>query len=299
MTRNGLILQILENLRKNLMSRPAQKVGVAIAVFFSLGGAQGLAQQSLQVRIERWLAVQRIAGNVNRYHGGNAQPARVGDRLQVLGDGISTGKNSAATLIVDTGIGTISLAENTRLHIQEMSFARDNGRITRLDVMSGQARLRVRRFTHRGSKLEIRTPAGLSGVRGTDFGINIQPSGKTGLAVPEGEVVSSAQGRAVSVPQGYQNFTIPGEPPSTPTPLTDDTGIRYNFREVVENRVRKIQLVGQVDPVNTVIVEGAPQNTNREGQFITDLRLLPNRVTIQVEVITPLGTRKVHDLAYR
>lgn len=281
------------------MSHPTRTVGVAIAVLLSLGGSQGIAQQSLQVRVERWLGIQRIAGSVNRYQRGNSQSARVGDRLQVLGDGIATGKNSAATLIVDTGIGTISLSENTRLQIQEMSFAPDNGRITRLEVISGQARLQVRRFTHRGSKLEIRTPAGLSGVRGTDFGVNIQPNGKTGLAVPEGEVVSFAQGQAVSVPQGFQNFTIPGEPPSTPTPLKEDTGIQYYFREVIEGRVRKIRLVGKVDPVNSIVVEGNPQDTDREGQFTTDLRLLPNAFKIQVEVITPLGKREVHVLAYR
>ncbi|WP_421655596.1 FecR family protein [Leptothermofonsia sp. ETS-13] len=281
------------------MNRPAQTAGGILGVSLLLGGSQGRTQQSFQVRINRWLEVKQVLGKVIREQGAASYVARVGDRLKSVNDGITTGKNSSATLFVDTGIGTISLTENTRLKIQELAMAPDNGRITRLQVMSGQAVLRVRRFTHRGSRLEIRTPAGLSGVRGTEFGLTIQPSGKTGLAVREGNVVSSAQGQAVAVPHEFQNFTIPDEAPSTPTPLTEDTRIQYHFQQVIERRVRKIRLVGKVDPVNSVIVEGTPQSTNRDGVFITDFKLLPNSLKIQVEVITPLGKKEIHELAYR
>ncbi len=281
------------------MNRLAQIASVMLAVMFMLGGSQGKTQQSLQVRIERWLEVKQLLGKVTREQGSSSYFARVGDRLRAVNDGITTGKNSSATLLVDTGIGTISLTENTQLKIQELAMAPDNGRITRLQVMSGRALLRIRRFNHRGSRLEIRTPAGLSGVRGTEFGLNIQPSGKTGLAVREGKVVSSAQGQAVAVLGGFQNFTIPGEAPSTPTPLTEDTRIQYRFQQVIERRVRKVRLVGKVDPVNSVSVEGTPQSTNREGVFITDFKLLPNSLKIQVEVTTPLGKREIHELAYR
>lgn len=281
------------------MNASARTLGSVVSAFVLLGGLQGSAQQSLQVRVDRWLKVESITGKVNRSQGVTTQTAQVGDRLEFVGDSITTGKNSTSTLLIDTGVGSISLSENTRLSIQSLAFAPDNGRITRLEVTGGQARLRVRRFTHRGSQLEIRTPAGLSGVRGTDFGVNVQPNGKSGLAVSQGKVVSSAQGASIGVPAGFQNFTIPGEPPSTPTPLREDTRIQYHFRRVIQNGVRLVQLVGRVDPVNSVIVEGTPQSTDREGEFVTVLRPLPNSLTIRVVIITPLGKKQIHDLAYQ
>jgi FecR protein len=178
-----------------------------------------------------------------------------------------------------------------------LDIAPDNGRITRLDVLAGNARLRVRRFTHEGSKLEIQTPVGLSGVRGTVFGVAVQPNGKTGLAVSQGAVKSAAQGKAVAVPSGFQNFTLPGEAPSTPVKLTNDTSLRYEFEKIIEGNVRKVRLSGQVDPVNSVIVDGVPQLTDRTGKFRADLRLVPSYLKIQVVVMTPLGKQETYGLA--
>ncbi|MBD2021595.1 FecR domain-containing protein [Leptolyngbya sp. FACHB-36] len=257
------------------------------------------AQQTLRVRVNRAIAIQQVAGTVTCTLQRVTRSAQVGDRLQTVGDSIATGKNSTATLAVDTGIGFINVAENTQVRVRQLEYTPDNGRITRLQVTQGQVRLRVRRLTNPGSTLEIQTPAGISGVRGTEFGLGVQPNGKTGLAVLQGGVQNAAQGRAVAVNGGFQNFTIPGEPPSTPVPLREDTRLKHQFRQVIEGGVRKIQLVGQVDPVNLVLVEGNPQVTDRRGQFRTELRPVPSYLRLRVTVITPLGKQQVYDLALR
>lgn len=280
------------------MKRKALAGGMVLAGVL-LGSTHSISQP-LRVRIDRWLELQQMAGSVQFEQGSRSQRARKGDRLQAVGDGISTGKGASATLGVDTGIGVINVAESTRLRVQELAMAPDNGRITRLQVTQGQASLRIRPFTHKGSELEIRTPASVSGVRGTEFGVAVQPNGKTGLAVLQGGVTSSAQGQLVAVNGGFQNFTIPGEPPTPPVPLRNDTRlIRSEFDMVIEGGVRRVRLLGQVDPVNSVLVDGIPQVTDRTGQFTTTLRPLPSFLTVKVTVITPLGKQEVYELAFQ
>jgi FecR protein len=257
-----------------------------------------VAQDVIQVRADRWLQVEKTIGQVNFLQANASRVARVGDRLQSPGDGVSTGKASSSTLLVDTVVGTVDITESTDIRIQNLEMAPDNGRITRLLVSKGQAKLRLRPFTHRGSRMEIRTPASLSAVRGTTFGLTVQPNGKTGLAVEEGSVLSDAVGQSVEVRGGFQNFTIPGETPSLPVPLRDDTTLRHQFKRVIDRGVRKVQLTGQVDPVNSVVVDGVPQNTDREGRFANTLQPLPSSLRFQVVVITPLGKQQRYDLKF-
>ncbi|PSB33622.1 FecR family protein [Stenomitos frigidus] len=281
------------------MKRQAALLGtVILAVVLSFFVAvYSLAQQSFQVRVDRWLEVKQVTNEVTLAGAATRRSAQVGDRLQAVGDSITTGKKSSAILFVDTGVGVVEVAEQTTLLIRRLDIASDNGRITHLEVPTGNARLRVRPFTHKGSELEIQTPVGLSGVRGTVFGVAVQPNGKTGLVVSQGAVNSAAQGQSVNVAGGFQNFTMPGEAPSTPVALTDDTSLQYEFEKVIESSVRKVRLLGKVDPVNSVTIDGVPQVTDRTGRFRADSRLVPSYLRIQVVVTTPLGKQETHELA--
>lgn len=254
-----------------------------------------LAQRSLTVRVDRWLSIAQMQGSVALMRGDSARTAQMGDRLTAVGDGVTTGANSAAVLTVDTGIGFVNVFQNTQVRVQALAIAPDNGRITRLAVPRGQVRLQLRRFTHRGSELEIETPAGVSGVRGTEFGLSVQPDDKMAVATLTGSVETIAQGERVLVPAGFQNLTLPGEPPSPPTPLTDSTELRYRVDRLIENDLRRIRLVGQVDPVNTVLVGEEPQVTDRNGLFSLEFPAR-SRQRLQVTVVTPLGNQQVYEL---
>ncbi|MBD1821927.1 FecR domain-containing protein [Cyanobacteria bacterium FACHB-DQ100] len=257
-----------------------------------------LAQtRDLRVRVDRWLLVQRMVGSVNYDRPSGSRPARVGDRLQAIGEGITTGVNSRADLLLDTGIGVINVLESTRLRLQRLDVARNNGRVTHLNVTRGQVRLKLRRFTSPGTELEIRTPAGLSGVRGTDFGVTVQPDGKTGIATLTGAVVTAARGRQVRVPGGYQNLTIPGERPLPAVPLRNDTTLRTQLIRRIDRGVRKVQIVGRVDPVNIVRINEVPQILDRNGAFRSSGFLVVSFLRVKVEVITPLGKSQTYELA--
>lgn len=255
-----------------------------------------LASLPLQVRIQHWLEIRQIVGTVLYSQQQTTQPARVGMQLREAGDGVVTAARSRAVLAVDTGIGFVDVAERTVLQVQKLQKLPDGGHITYLRVTSGQARLRVRRFTNSNSELQIQTPAGWSAVRGTEFGVTVHPDGKTGLATRSGAVLTGAQGKTVSVKGGFQNLTIPGEPPSPPVPipLKPDTGLRLQVLMATSQRTARV--VGKIDPVNLLIIGDGSQVVDRNGRFDVTVAMSANR-RIQVLVITPLGNRQAYELA--
>ncbi|MGJ3253683.1 MAG: FecR family protein [Elainellaceae cyanobacterium] len=271
----------------------------AIAIIFSVVFVTriALADLPIQVRVDRWLEVRQVNGTVAfRPTNQRASPAQVGNRLQRVGDAISTAARSGSILAVDTNIGFIDVSENTLVRLQELRTTSDGGKITRLQIPQGQARLRVRPFTNDSSELEIETPAGWSGVRGTEFGIAVQPDGKMGVATLDGSVITRAQGETVDVDAGFQNLTIPGEPPSPPVPLEGrgDPSLRLRVLTTPDNETATI--IGQIDPVNLLIIEGLSQTVDPDGRFDVSVPLPPSR-RIEAVVITPLSLRQAYELA--
>lgn len=288
--------QISQNYRR-LRRQGWIVLAVMVSIILGAVHGDGWAQQpTIPVRVDRYLAVKTMNGNVTLQIGNTARAAKAGDRLQAVGDGLMTQQNSSAQLEVDTGIGFVNVSENTQMQIQKMEIAPDNGRVTHIDVSQGQVRLQLRPFTHEGSELEIHTPAGVGSVRGTEFGVTVQPDGNMGIATLTGAVATVAQNQTVVVPAGFQNLTVPGRPPSTPVPLRDDPGLTHEVVRTVIGGNRRLQLVGRVDPVNRVLFEEEPLIVDDQGQFTLDfLPVVGTRA--QLTVITPLGTRRDYDLA--
>ena len=267
---------------------------LSLFFIFLLTFQQALAKNNLQLRVNRYLEVRSIFGNVIYGNQQTSQPANVGTKLQKVGDSISTGKNSRTMLALDTEIAFVEVAENTKLQIQKLHSTSNNGKVTELLLTGGQVRLKVRPLNNRESRLEIKTPAGITGVRGTEFGVSVQPSGKTGVATLEGQVVTSAQGKTVSVNKGFQSLIIPGKPPSPPVRLQDDTSLQIKILADMGNQQAKI--AGKVDPVNLVILANEPLITNQNGEFEV-ITALPNNRKIAVSITTPLGKKQKYELA--
>jgi hypothetical protein len=265
----------------------------SVVVIFLFTFQQALAQNNLQLRVNRYLEVRSLVGNVTYGNQRISQPANVGIKLQQVGDSISTGKNSRTMLVLDTEIAFVEVAENTKLQIQKLHTTGNNGKVTELLVTGGQVRLKVRPLNNRDSRLEITTPAGITGVRGTEFGISVQPSGKTGVATLKGSVVTSAQGETVSVNKGFQSSVIPGEPPSSPVPLRNDTTLQLQI--LADMGDKQARIGGKVDPVNLVILANKPLMTDVNGRFELTTPL-PNDRKIAVTITTPLGKQQKYEL---
>ncbi len=255
------------------------------------------AQGSIQVRADQWLKVDQVSGAVtyrNLYNYAS-RPARVGDRLQSASDEISTGANGSAVLSVDTGVGSIYLSENTTVQIRSFQIAADSGRITNLFVPRGKARLQIRKFTNRGSQLNIQTPAGISGVRGTKFVVHTRPNGNMLLTTLEGSVATNAQKQTKMVNGGFQNITVVGSPPSTPVPISNDASLKYLINKQALGAGRSILLIGYTNPFNTVKVDGQEQSLDRSGKFSIQLPV-PSSLKVKVLVETPLGKVQAYEI---
>jgi FecR protein len=264
-------------------------------LFFSLLTiSQVFAQDNFQVKFNRYLEVRSISGNVTYQNGQTSQPARIGVKLKNVKDSITTGQRSTSMLELDSGIGFLQVAENTKLQIQKLQKTSKGGNITNLQVTGGQVRLKLRPFINQDSSLQIETPAGITGVRGTEFGVIVQPNGKTGIATLSGSVATTAQGESVYVNKGFQSLVIPGEAPSPPSLLRDDTNLELQILAAVDNQ--KVRIVGKVDPVNLVILANQPLTTNRSGKFDITI-LVPANRRVAVTVTTPLGKKQDYELA--
>lgn len=97
------------------------------------------------------------------------------------------------------------------------------------------------------------------------------------------------------VTAGYQNITIPGEPPSQPVPFTNEPRLTYEVKKLIRRGIRRVLLQGQVDPTSSVTIDGEPQETDREGRFSL-LLPAPSRLRLAVTVTTPLGREQTYDL---
>lgn len=252
------------------------------------------AQKAIQVRTDQWLKVDKVMGTVkyrNLYNYEN-RAARVGDRLQTTSDEISTGANSSAVLSVDTGVGVINVSENTTIQIRSFRLASDNGRVTNLFVPRGKARLQIRKFTNRGSQLNIQTPAGISGVRGTNFIVIARPNGNMITTTFDGSVATTAKNQSRMVNGGFQNITIVGESPSIPVPISNDAGLRYTINRQTSGSGRSVVFVGYTNPFNTVKVDGLEQSLDRSGKFSLQL---PATSSLKVKVTVETAMGKIQD----
>ena len=219
----------------------------------------------------------------------------MGDLLQSASDEISTGENSSAVLSVDTGVGVIYVSDNTTIQIRSLSIASNNGRVTNLFIPRGKARLQVRKFTNRGSQLNIQTPAGISGVRGTKYIVEAKPNGNMLITTFEGNVASTARNQTKMVKGGFQNLTVVGEPPSTPVPISNDASLKYVIDRQASGSGRSIIFSGYTNPFNTVRVDGLEQSLDRSGKFSLQFSA-PSNLKVKVTVETSTGKIQIYEI---
>jgi hypothetical protein len=261
-----------------------------LSLTFCLGLPSAILPQSLNaqsVTNTRNLEVKRVRGRVTLRNSFAA--VNLGDRLTAVGQGISTGARSSATLAIDTGIGTVNVAENTTFFLKEFSTTSNGGKVTILEVTKGQVRVNVRPFSNPQSKLEVRTPAGIAGVRGTEFGVAVADDGQTNIMTNEGMVAVSGAGESVDVKAGYASIVVVGEAPTEPALFTENLDLNLPPVERVETG--GWAATGQVDPFNFVWVNEEPVPVMEDGTFVLNYDRLPEDV-ITIRVLTPLGSTK-------
>ncbi|NET49281.1 MAG: FecR domain-containing protein [Merismopedia sp. SIO2A8] len=249
-------------------------------------------QKNLRLQVDRWIEVEALSGTVSYQQAGSIEPAEVGDRLQQVGDAIRTDQNGRATLRLDTDAGRIDVAPETSIRVQQLTSTSDGGKITRLQVMEGHARLQVTPFNHPDSALEIETPAGTAAVRGTTFGLNVDQDGTMSLATLEGEVWVEAQGEGVSIQPGFRTVVIPGNVPQFPQTQTQGALLTPKILQEVEGRA---ELRVHIIPGTLVTVDGVTTSIGPTGELNLTVPMPENR-TIAISLLAPSGQRQEYQL---
>ncbi|MFP5275386.1 hypothetical protein [Coleofasciculus sp.] len=131
-----------------------------------------IAQPTQPREQQRWVEIRQVIGNVT-YKG---RPAQEDDRLEV-GEVLSTDDNAIVVLVVDDGIGTITVSERTQVQLINLEQLPSGAKTTQFFVKQGQIRANTRKFNHPNSSFEIAfrgedddVKGGIAGTRGTDFG---------------------------------------------------------------------------------------------------------------------------------
>ncbi len=267
-----------------------------------------IAQQQAS---EREIVVEEVKGTVT--YGPSMQAVTVGQRLLAGEQELRTGNNSTVRLHIDTYIGSVEVAENTTLRIKTLASGK-----TSLFVSQGRVRasigsttrnrlsqkaieketdksLLAQSNTSRGNyPVDIETPAGIAGVQGTSFGVNVGPNGKTGVSTLDGSVAAIAQGQTVLVNKGQYALIEPGKAPTQPAMAPARSAFRVlSVRKIGDNGIR---VIGQAAPHDLVYVNGQPVETDIDGKFST---IVPRPLNRRVRFVLrgPTATETYYEIA--
>lgn len=175
-----------------------------------------------------WLRVQPAKARVANVHGeafgqyaDDDEPfaLTVGSKLGV-GAALTTADESSLTLEFADG-STLLVQSDARLVLDTLSAYGATGMVdTRLRLRQGRAGGRVRPAEGAASRFEVRTPAAVTSVRGTDFRVAVGDDEHFLAEVTAGAVAVHGGGKEVSVPKGYGTFVESvGAPPAEPVTL--------------------------------------------------------------------------------
>lgn len=230
----------------------------------------------VQLPASRALTVETIQGVSVEM---NRNPVKIGDRAHV-GDSITTGRESSVSLRIDSQIGLVELAENTTVKVITLSDNPDNFTvpITVLSVSQGQVRFSISRFVSAqfrsptttetsvdNSPFKVETPVAVVGVRGTTFGVNVAPDGKTSIQTIEGVVGIVAAGEEIQLEKGRFSIINPTEKPSATQPIPALSQLQVTH--LLRLSPTTVQLRGEVDPMDLVYIDNQAIETDIEGKF--------------------------------
>jgi hypothetical protein len=137
-------------------------------------------------------------------------------------DVVNTQANARARITLDNG-SVLNVGSDSSLKVTKSD---DASQQTQLDLAYGKLRSQAQKITKTDGKFEVRTPAGVAGVVGTDFYIGYdQTGGQMNLVVFEGQVkLCNLAGVCVMVKAGQMSSVRNGDnsSPLNPTQATLD-----------------------------------------------------------------------------
>jgi len=176
-----------------------------------------------------WMRATPTDATVINVHGEISFTTTDGAQPQSLAAGTSlstgarifTGADSNATVEFHDG-SRLVVQSDSELRLDELRAYADSGMlISRTRLQQGRSESRVQPARGPGSRFEIRTPAAVTAVRGTDYRVSADDAGQSSRAeVLGGKVAVSSGHRTRLVPAGFGTVVAAaGKPPLPPVRL--------------------------------------------------------------------------------
>jgi hypothetical protein len=272
-------------------------IGFQVLLLAGFGMSKvAFADDSLQFKVNRAIVIQKISGQVFRLSHDQSTPANVGDKLQRIGDGIRTGSQSQAVLALDTKSGTLELSADTILSIKQIETSPKGGHITRLALTQGQVRVKLKTLLNPESKFEIQTPSSVSGVRGTVFGVAVQPTGDTAIAIESGHVIVVSHDQSLNLFKGETAFIPIVAQPIRPIAAVEPPSLSLAWLTPIHtSEGSQVRIAGATSPLNLLQIAHQTLAIDHQGAFDYQVPLPQNR-RIPVVITTPLGSQRHYEL---
>lgn len=201
------------------------------------------------------IRVQNLQGTAKIFEDESDQPRAVTvGTIVMLGDIVSTDSDSTLTLGFLDG-SQILLLENSRLKIEHLMLLEHTG-MSDYQLILEEGRVETKVDPDKGSarRFQIKTPATVTSVRGTDYRVSAEAENKSSTEVLIGKVRVSGQSKHRLLPAGFGNVTQKGQEPTLPVKLlpAPDVGnlprlfvqvpIQFSMPEVEKGRGYRVQI---------------------------------------------------------
>jgi hypothetical protein len=146
------------------------------------------------------------------------QSSAVPDAILSQGDLIETGADANVTVQFGDG-NRVTLLSGSSLRLETLLDYPNGAGVVGLELLRGRAESEILNTGGSKSRVRIKTPAGITSVRGTELRVGIADAALSRTEVLTGTVNVANAGREIAVEAGHGTIVRKGEPPQTPVAL--------------------------------------------------------------------------------
>lgn len=260
---------------KKLFDHPARPAGAATVRAAEAGVAAGVGGAGPAPEDEAGtFTVQTAEGEVRVFRGGQWIAVRQGDRL-TRDDFVRTSARARAVLRLSAG-SEVELRERVEIRLDRLSSAgssvdlRRGKLVARVSAAQGTDALSI---TARDTRTASDGPS--------HFVVQADERGQVSVAALKGAARFASGGKTVTVKEGTETRSQPGQPPDDPERIPEEVLLQVVWPEG-EKRAETTPVRGHVAPTSTVTVNGAPAAVGPDGEFTADVPLRDGANEVEV-----------------
>jgi hypothetical protein len=255
---------------------------------------------TLNAQVQNTAKVTYVLGAVKVVSSGQTKWRKVSYNMIVKkGDRLQTTLNAQVEITMPDG-SRIKVNENSIFEIKEIKVSKTEQKDEMsFSLFAGNIWAKFKKLINSRQSRKIESPSAVVAIRGTEFEMEVNKQGATGLNVIEGKVAFKSRdtGDEVLVGAGQSSIVEKGKPPTRPATSKKTQGAASGTGTTgqgqFEVNVKKIQtdpavlgtgivVTGKLAPGATLIADGQPINVDTQGNFSGNVRVKEGLNTIKL-----------------